>query len=187
MEKYEIERRFLIKNNVLKKFKLENKIRIVQGYYHYKSLKKFNCLKSILDENNFFVDKIIRVRVEDKRRVFLTVKIGEGLIRKEYEIEIEFERELYDFLINDKRIITKLRSEFYIKKRKAILDRFMKRYRGLNIIEIEFGNKGQSEKFIPCKNFIEITSLKELSNINLYFSDEKKIFNFIGELYEGKN
>ncbi len=187
MEKSEIERRFLIKNNILEKINLKNEIRIIQGYYHYKRLKKFNCLKNILKENNFFVDKIIRVRVEDKRRVFLTIKIGDGLIRKEYEIELDFEKELYDFLIDDKKIITKHRSEFYIKKQKIILDRFMKRYRGLKIVEIEFDDKNQAEKFIPCKDFIEITSVKELSNLNLYLSDEKKIFNLIGELYENKN
>ncbi|MEJ5307506.1 MAG: hypothetical protein WHT27_04335 [candidate division WOR-3 bacterium] len=188
MYKKEIERRFLvIDKNYSKKISFFNRKRIIQGYYRSEDLKKIKGVDEILKKNPEFINKIVRIRIENKRDIFFTLKKGEGIERDEFEIKLDFDEKIYKFMKSDKKVLSKIRGEFFIEGYKAILDRYTKRYRGIEIVEIEFKTEPEAKKFQPSKSLVEITNLNELSNMSLYFKDEKEIIKKVEENYGYKN
>ncbi|MEO0234035.1 MAG: hypothetical protein ABIN39_04335 [candidate division WOR-3 bacterium] len=188
MYKKEIERRFLvIENDYSKKISFLNTKRIIQGYYRFGDLKKIKGYDKILKKNPEIKNKIIRIRIENKKDIFFTIKKGKGIKREEFEIQLDFDEKIYNFIKNDKKALSKTRGEFFIKGFKAVLDRYTKRYRGIEIVEIEFKTESEAKKFQPSKNLFEITNINELSNMNLYFKDEKEITKKVEEIYGYKN
>ncbi|MEO0289095.1 MAG: hypothetical protein ABIN00_05620 [candidate division WOR-3 bacterium] len=188
MYKKEIERRFLvIEKDYSKKVKFFNRKRIIQGYYRFVDLKQIKSFHEIFKENPKIRSKIVRIRVENKKEIFFTVKKGEGIKRDEFEIKLDFDEKIYNFIKNDKKALSKIRGEFFLGGFKAILDRYTRRYRGLEIVEIEFKTEDEAKKFRPSKILSEITNVYELSNMNLYFKDEKEITKKVEEIYGYKN
>ncbi|MDI6700342.1 MAG: CYTH domain-containing protein [bacterium] len=187
MFKKEVERRFLLKRGSLKNVKFTKETNIIQGYYYLKSLTGIEPLERIPSEYPFLKKEIVRIRVENMKDVYLTLKRGKGVERNEFEIKIDFNKKIYYFLKNDVKILKKVRKEFIINGFKALLDIYKERYKGVKIVEVEFKNKRDAKKFKPPKNFIEITDFTYLTNKSLYFNDEEKILKRIREIYANKN
>lgn len=188
MYKKEIERRFLVTNNEFsKKIPFINRKKIIQGYYHIEDLIEIKGVDNLCKKNPELINEIIRIRVENEKDIFFTVKKGKGIKRDEFEIKLEFDERIYNFIKNDRKALSKIRGEFLVEGFKAILDRYTKRYRGIEIVEIEFKTESQAIKFQPSKNLVEITDVYELSNMNFYFTDEKEIIKKVEEMYGYKN
>ena len=80
----------------------------------------------------------------------MTIKIGSGLERKEYEHPIT--QEVYEELSRDKRKLRKVRFTLSLKDgRIGYLDKYLLVGGSLkpNILEVEFENKEEAESFIP--------------------------------------
>lgn len=187
MYKQEIERRFLIRKKDSKKIIMRNIKKIMQGYYDLKKLKRFDPIKKVIENYHLSENEFVRIRIEDKDQIYLTIKKGDGIKRKEFETKLDFDREIYNHLKTDKKILKKIRGEFNLNGYKAVLDKFTKRYQGLEIVELEFKNKNEAKKFLAPSDYIEITDISELTNKNLYLTDHKKIFRKVEELYGNKN
>ncbi len=187
MFKKEVERRFLIKKGSLKNEKFTKKIRIIQGYYNLKNLIDIEPIKENLFKYPFLKKEIVRIRIENKKDIYLTLKRGKGVERYEFEIKLDFNKKIYSFLKNDEKVLKKIRKEFIMDGFKAMLDSFTERYKGVKIVEVEFKNKREAKNFQPPKNFIEITDFIYLTNKSMYFNDEEKILKRIREIYDSKN
>ena len=143
----EIERRFLIKNNIWKNFIIDQSI-IEQGYF--------------LSNSNGW---IIRIRSEREKfkLTFKKHKINFSSYEFEYEIP---NTDGMIFLSNLKNRIKKERFYLFINKKNWIVDCFKGENFPLEIAEIELND--EKEK-IEIPNFIskEITGVKKLSNFQL--------------------
>ncbi|WP_281951902.1 CHAD domain-containing protein [Nitrosophilus kaiyonis] len=159
----EIEKKFLLKpfniKNFLKKYKIP-----------YKKIK----IKQIYLAKN----PPIRIRKYGKKYI-LTTKKGSGLIRKEYEKNIN-KKEFLQYLKNYKKIgeLKKIRYIFKIKNFTYELDIFKKDLKGLFFLEVEFKNKKSANKFRIDKRFKDfliedVTENREFSNFSL--AKNKKI------------
>ena len=147
--KYEIERKFFIKKlpNNLEKF---DKNKIKQGYINYRD----NAPE-------------IRLRQKDNR-FFQTIKIGDGLKRKEYEIELSEYQFQVLWPLAKNRFLRKTRYKIPYKKRVCEVDIYAGDLKGLITAEIEFETVEQSKRFVFPKWFgIEITGKTAYKNKNL--------------------
>lgn len=141
----EIEYKFLLKKSLSKKFlKKCNLLKIEQGY---------------LQKNND-----LRVRIVNKKEAVMTLKKGKGLVRNEYEHEIElnFAKELIKTSVYK---LSKLRYEYvHFDGKKWELDYYPKI--DLWVAEIELKNKKEEFK-IPDFIGENVTGMKKYSNKKL--------------------
>ena len=144
---FEIERRFLIKNDSWKEF-INKKISIEQGYL-YKSLDGW----------------IIRIRLTDKNSKLALKKHIKGFTNFEFEYSIP-RNDAEIIMSNLSNTIKKDRFFLEIEKKFWIIDCFKEKNYPLVIAEIELSN--EKEDFI-LPSFIskEITGLTHYSNFNL--------------------
>ena len=153
----EIERKFLVdKAKIPQNLSTFNQSHILQGY--------------------IYCSPTIRIRKCDDKYL-LTVKSSnkdnqnndiEGLVRKEYEIDIE--KKVFDDLLNkcEGLIISKTRYYIPCEKYTIELDVFKDEYDGLIVAEVEFKNIDEAKKFIKPNWFLnEITYDKKYTNASL--------------------
>ena len=111
----------------------------------------------------------IELRVRHKQdRFFQTIKIGEGLSRKEIELELTEKqfRRLWPFT-KGRRVI-KTRHRVPVGDHTAELDRFDGDLKGLLLVEVEFASVEESLRFIPPEWFgTEVTEDSRYQNKRL--------------------
>ena len=144
---FEIERRFLIKNDNWKEY-ITKKIYIEQGYLS-KSLDGW----------------IIRVRLIGKTSQITIKKHIKGYTNLEFEYSIP-RSDAETILSNLSNTIKKDRFFLEIEKKSWIIDCFKENNYPLKIAEIELSNE-EEDLFIPSFISKEITGLTHYSNFNL--------------------
>ena len=144
---FEIERRFLIKNDNWKQF-INKKIYIEQGYLS-KSLE----------------DWIIRVRLTDKKSKIALKKHIKGFTNFEFEYSIP-RSDAETIMSNLSSTIKKERFFLEVEKKSWIIDCFKEKNYPLKIAEIELSDE---EENILLPSFIskEITGMTHYSNFSL--------------------
>ena len=146
---FEIERRFLIKNDNWKKF-INKKIFIEQGYLS-KSLDGW----------------IIRVRHIGKNSKIALKKHIKGFTNFEFEFEYSIpRRDAETIMSNLSNTIKKDRFFLEIKKKSWIIDCFRENNYPLKIAEIELSNEDE-DLLLPSFISKEITGLTHYSNFSL--------------------
>ena len=154
---FEIERRFLIKNDNWKEF-INKKVYIEQGY-----------LSKSLD------DWIIRIRLIGKTSKIALKKHIKGFTSFEFEYYIP-RSDAEIIMSNLSSTIKKERFFLEIEKKSWIIDCFKENNYPLEIAEIELSNE-QENLFLPSFISKEITGLTHYSNFSLAknpFSEWKK-------------
>ena len=144
---FEIERRFLIKNDNWKKF-INKKVYIEQGY-----------LSKSLD------DWIIRVRLIGKNSKIALKKHIKGFTNFEFEYSIP-QNDGEIIMSNLSNTIKKERFFLEVEKKSWIIDCFKENNYPLEIAEIELPNE-EEDLFIPSFISKEITGLTDYSNLSL--------------------
>ena len=144
---FEIERRFLIKNDNWKEF-INKKIYIEQGYLS-KSLE----------------DWIIRVRLIGKNSKIALKKHIKGFTNFEFEYSIP-RSDAETIMSNLSNTIKKDRYFLEIEKKSWIIDCFKENNYPLEIAEIELANEEEDLK-LPSFLSKEITGLSQYSNFSL--------------------
>lgn len=135
--------------------------------------------KSEIKQTYISYEPELRVREKDNK-FFITKKIGTGMIRKEYEFEIN--REFYNFLINgiDNTIY---KTRYFIplsSKTTAEVDVYHNKLDGLKIVEVEFETEEEANNFeIPNWFGKEVTNDKNYKNASL-----SKIDSYVKKLYK---
>ena len=144
---FEIERRFLIKNDNWKEF-INKKVYIEQGY-----------LSQSLD------DWIIRVRLIGKNSKIALKKHIKGFTNYEFEYSIPSNdgEKIFSTL---KNTIKKERFFLKVDQRDWIIDSFKDKNYPLEIAEIELSNE-EEDLFLPSFISKEITGLTHYSNFSL--------------------
>jgi len=156
---FEIERRFLIKNNNWKKF-INKKVYIEQGYLS-KSLDGW----------------IIRVRLIGENSKIALKKHIKGFTNFEFEYSIPLS-DAKTIMSNLSNTIKKDRYFLEIEKKSWIIDCFKENNYPLEIAEIELSSE-EEDLFIPPFISKEITGLNHYSNFSLAnnpFSEWGKTF-----------
>ena len=147
---FEIERRFLIKNNNWKKF-INKKVYIEQGY-----------LSKSLD------DWISRIRFTGKEFKIALKKHIKGFTNLEFEYSIpRSDGEI--IMSNLSNIIKKERFFLEVEKKSWIIDCFKENNHPLEIAEIELSNE-EEDLFLPSFISKEITGLTHYSNFSLAYN-----------------
>ncbi len=169
MKNLEIEKRFLLFPCSVKRFLNKNEL----------SYKVFPILQFYLRSNK---SEVIRFRKIGKKFV-KTVKRGEGLVREEYEEEVNKEEFLKALLKKEGRVVYKNRYVVKYNNLDFELDEFLNNLKGLNILEVEFQNENEASSFILpdiFKSLVikEITSFREFSNKALSKSSYPPSFEF---------
>ena len=144
---FEIERRFLIKNDNWKEF-INKKIYIEQGYLS-KSLDGW----------------IIRVRLIGKNSKIALKKHIKGFTNFEFEYSIP-RRDAETIMSNLSNKIKKDRFFLEIEKKSWIIDCFKENNYPLEIAEIELSNE-EEDLFLPSFISKEITGINHYSNFSL--------------------
>ena len=144
---FEIERRFLIKNDNWKEF-ITKKISIEQGY-----------LSKSLD------DWIIRIRFTGKDFKIAIKKHIESFTNFEFEYSIP-RKDGETIMSNLSNTIKKERFFLEVEKKSWIIDCFQENNYPLEIAEIELSNE-EEELSLPSFISIEITGLTHYSNFSL--------------------
>ena len=144
---FEIERRFLIKNDNWKEF-INKKISIEQGYLS-KSLDGW----------------IIRIRLTGKHSKIALKKHIKGFTNFEFEYSIP-RSDAETILSNLSNTIKKDRFFLEIEKKSWIIDCFKENNYPLKIAEIELSNE-EEDLFLPSFISKEITGVTYFSNFNL--------------------
>ena len=144
---FEIERRFLIKNDNWKKFIIK-KLYIEQGY-----------LSKSLD------DWIIRIRLIGKTSKIALKKHIKGFTNFEFEYSIP-RRDAETIMSNISNKIKKDRFFLEIEHKSWIIDCFKEKNYPLEIAEIELSNE-EEDLFLPSFIAKEITGLTDYSNLSL--------------------
>jgi len=144
---FEIERRFLIKNDTWKEF-INKKIYIEQGY-----------LSKSLD------DWIIRVRLIGKNSKIALKKHIKGFTNFEFEYSIP-RSDAEKIMSNLSSTIKKNRYFLEIEKKSWIIDCFKENNYPLEIAEIELSNE-EEDLILPSFVSKEITGLTHYSNFSL--------------------
>ena len=157
---FEIERRFLIKNNSWEKL-ISRKSHIIQGYL-----------------SSYFDRWIVRIRSEDNLfKLTLKKHITKS---KNFEFEYEIPKKEGEIIISEiKNPIIKERFYLCFKGKEWLIDRFKGKNFPLEIAEVEL--KTIDEQIdIPSFLSTEITGLKKFSNFELsnkpFSSWDKKIY-----------
>lgn len=109
----------------------------------------------------------LRIRKKDDK-YFMTKKIGTGMIRNEYEMEID--EKFYNFLINEiDNEVSKTR--YFVplsSKTTAEIDVYHNNLDGLKTVEVEFETTEEAMNFeIPNWFGLEVTNDKNYKNANL--------------------
>ena len=144
---FEIERRFLIKNDNWKEF-INKKVYIEQGY-----------LSKSLD------DWIIRIRLIGKTSKIALKKHIKGFTNFEFEYDIP-RSDAETIMSNLSNTIKKDRFFLEIEKKSWIIDCFKENNYPLEIAEIELSNE-EEDLFLPSFISKEITGLIHYSNFSL--------------------
>ena len=144
---FEIERRFLIKNDNWKEF-ITKKIYIEQGYLS-KSIDGW----------------IIRIRFTDKKSQIAIKKHIKGFTNFEFEYSIP-RSDAETIMSNLSSIIKKERFFLEVEKKFWIIDCFKENNYPLEIAEIELSNE-KEDLFLPSFISKEITGLTHYSNFSL--------------------
>ena len=144
---FEIERRFLIKNDNWKEF-INKKVVIEQGYF-----------STSLD------GWIIRVRIIGKNSKITLKKHIKGFTNFEFEYSIP-RSDAETIMSNLSNTIKKARYFLEIKKKAWIIDCFKENNYPLEIAEIELSNE-EEDLFLPSFISKEITGLTHYSNFSL--------------------
>jgi len=144
---FEIERRFLIKNDSWKEF-INKKVYIEQGYLS-KSLDGW----------------IIRIRLTDKNSKIALKKHIKGFTNFEFEYSIP-RSDAETIMSNLSNSIKKDRYFLEIEKKSWIIDCFKENNYPLEIAEIELSNE-EEDLFLPSFISKEITGLTNYSNFSL--------------------
>lgn len=109
----------------------------------------------------------VRVRRTDEK-FFQTVKTGEGLKRKEIEIELSRKQFTKLWPATRGQRIEKMRYALKWHGRKIELDLYKKSLSGLAVVEVEFKSRRQAADFSPPPWFgREVTDEDEYKNANL--------------------
>ena len=150
----EIEYRYLLKNNFAKKEFEKKRIKAVQQIQQGYLSRKLNVRVRIIMEGS-------------KERAFLTYKRGKGVIRDEYECEIDLE--VGKELVKDAIILVE-KTRYKYKYDNYIWDIDYYPLRDIWTAEIELSKIDESYKKLP---FIDrdITGLKDYSNKSLGIKD----------------
>jgi len=143
----EIERRFLIKNDIWKKF-ITKKISIEQGY-----------LSKSLD------DWIIRLRFSGKSSKIALKKHIKGFTNFEFEYSIP-RSDAETIMSNLSSIIKKERFFLEVEKKSWVIDCFKENNYPLEIAEIELSDE-KEDLLLPSFISKEITGLTNYSNFSL--------------------
>lgn len=114
-------------------------------------------------------EREVRIRNVDNLRFYLTEKMGNGLIRQEYEKEILKDDCQRLLKLSKGRVIHKTRYHYPIKENLiAEIDCYEGKQAGLKTVEVEFSNINDAENFKPPVWFgEEITDNKKYKNIYL--------------------
>lgn len=146
-ENMEIERKFLINkiSDIPYDLTVADKFEIDQRYVNY--------------------DPEIRIRNVNDTNYFITFKNGKGLIRQEFETEIN--KEQYDnlFTKTSGNPINKTRYQFYVEKEYVAVDVFHDMFDGLIYFEVEFKSEEEANKYAK-PNWVgeDVTELSEYKN-----------------------
>ncbi len=129
MEHKEIERKFLLPPCNIEKF-----------------LQKHEIDYSFVEIEQFYIDRSDRYRRMGER-YYHTIKRGNGLVREEFEEEID--KKLYECkkMEAKKPPIKKIRYQFRLDGRDFVADRFKRELKGLNLLEVEFESEGEALAF----------------------------------------
>ena len=157
---FEIERRFLIKNNSWEKL-ISRKSHIIQGYL-----------------SSYFDTWIVRIRSEDN---LFKLTLKKHITRsKNFEFEYDIPKKEGDMIISElKNLIIKERFYLLVNEKEWIIDRFKGENFPLQIAEVELQT---TDEQINLPDFLssEITGLKKFSNFELsskpFSSWDKKIY-----------
>ena len=157
---FEIERRFLLKNNVWEKL-IYRKSHITQGYL-----------------SSYSEDWVVRIRSEDNLfKLTLKKHITKS---KNFEFEYDIPKKEGDMIISEiKNLIIKERFYLLVNEKEWIVDRFKGENFPLQIAEVELQTIDEQ---INLPDFLstEITGLKKFSNFELsskpFSSWDKKIY-----------
>jgi len=145
---HEIERRFLVERIPPRHLRLRP-VKVDQGYLAFNEVRE--------------------VRIRKKNRChYLTVKVGEGLIREEVEFRISRLQFSRLWPLTEGRRIDKQRYSISYRGHTIELDVFHGSLEGLCIAEVEFPDRESALRFKPPSWFgREITDLHEYKNVNL--------------------
>ena len=153
MSKLEIERRFLFDNcnifEILEKNGINYTISRLEQFY----------LKATKEET-------LRYRKENKLYI-KNIKRGFGLVREELEKNISKDEYIDAKLINSGGVIKKLRLTFMIDANRYELDIFKGKLKGLSILEIEFSNLKEAQKF-KMPEILNPFIIKEITKEPIY-------------------
>ena len=153
MSKLEIERRYLF-----------NSCNI------HKLLKRRGISYIIISMEQFYLKasskETLRYRKEDDKYI-KNIKKGSGLVREEFEEEVDKATYKKAKLANSGGVIKKSRLKFYINGNKFELDIFKDKLEGLSILEVEFANLKEANKF-KLPKFLKKYIIKEITNENIY-------------------
>ncbi len=174
MKNLEIEKRFLLFPCSIKKFLHKNRL----------SYRVFPILQFYLPSRE---GEVVRYRKVGKRFI-KTVKRGEGLVREEFEEDVDKEEFLKALLNKEGRVVYKNRYKVKYNNLNFELDEFLKNLRGLNILEVEFKDENEASSFVLPDIFKplvikEITSFREFSNKALSKSFYPPSFEFDFETF----
>jgi CYTH domain-containing protein len=90
------------------------------------------------------------VRLRDKGgRFYQAVKIGRGMVRREYQVELD--RRQFEGLwpATEGRRLEKTRYRIEAAGRRFDVDVYTGALSGLQVVEVEFGNERDAEAFVP--------------------------------------
>lgn len=138
----------------------------------------------VLEIEQFYIErkgKLGRIRkVNDK--YYLTLKKGEGLVREEYESEIE-QSVFENILAKDKPVgsLNKLRYKVPIGGYEYEVDEFKGNLDGLVMLEVEFGSEDEARSFELDERFKKLV-LAEVTGETAFLNETIAIENLKGNL-----
>ncbi|MDD3803233.1 MAG: hypothetical protein PHW02_02450 [bacterium] len=184
MEKFEIERKFLIKSLPDTGNMKREVIRQIYADYRVDSgtLLLTKSGTRIEEFRPPHPSGVVRIRLIDFKRAEANIKIPHGNYQREIESEIMLTDEIKDMVLNDNRAVEKERFSLDMKNHSVFCDRFTGRHDGIIIQEIEFFALDDAQKFLPDYGVIEIFPEHKLSNRDMYFSSKEDVFKRIKEL-----
>ncbi len=137
----------------------------------------------VLEIEQFYIErkgKLGRIRKVNDRH-FLTLKKGEGLVREEYEGEIE--RSVFEnILTKDKPVgaLSKLRYKVSVRGYEYEIDEFKGNLDGLVMLEIEFDSEAEAKSFELEEKFEKLV-LREVTGENAFLNETIAIKNLEGD------
>ena len=161
---------------------MEIERKFIAGNINYKNYPNYLIEQGYIAKNKGFKIRVRKIVNDNETKYTLTYKkklSTEININSEYELEID--EDIYNQLLkkHDGNIIKKRRYLIPFNDLTAELDIFLDKLEGLKMVEVEFPNREEYQKFKkPIWFLSEVTNDSRFSNSNLIeFNSYKDILN----------